>query len=96
MGSILNLIPFYGATRRNHALEHATMQVLSRRYNDLRMAGISGPLGFTLIGDLPTSVTDAFRKPSAACRPGRRIWLYPNCGTNLVVVPALPGRRLLW
>ncbi len=93
MGSILNLIPFFGATRRNHALEHATMQVLSRRYSGLRMAGISGPLGFTLIGDLPTEVvTDAVLEAQQRLKSGEKeLAIHPNCGTNLAASSGIAG-----
>ena len=93
MSSLLDMIPFARQTRRNHALEHATMQVLSRRYNDLRMAGISGPLGFTLIGDLPTEVvTDAVLEAQRRLQAGEKdLAVHPNCGTNLVASSGIAG-----
>ncbi|HSD85404.1 MAG TPA: DUF6391 domain-containing protein, partial [Anaerolineae bacterium] len=45
-------LPLYLATRRNHALEHATLHVLARKYNDKNLAGHSNPTGFFLFGDI--------------------------------------------
>jgi hypothetical protein len=42
--SILDL-PFVQETRRNHALEHATLHMLARKYPDKPMAGHSNPTG---------------------------------------------------
>ena len=46
--------PTYLATRRNHALEHATIHVLARKYADKNLAGHSNPTGFFLFGDMST------------------------------------------
>jgi Domain of unknown function (DUF6391) len=73
-------------TRRNHALEHATIHVLASRLRNLRMAGRSDASGFILLGNVPTeaveqAVQDALRR----LRGGEHgLALHPNCGTNLV------------
>ena len=47
---LLNL-PLILETRRNHALEHATLHILARTYHT-SMAGHSNPTGFYLLGDI--------------------------------------------
>ena len=44
-------LPLILETRRNHALEHATLHVLARTHQ-ISMAGHSNPTGFFLLGDL--------------------------------------------
>ncbi|HEU0001679.1 MAG TPA: DUF6391 domain-containing protein, partial [Ktedonobacteraceae bacterium] len=43
-----------GAVKQNHALEHATIVLLSKKYPDVRLAGISFAAGFFVFGELPT------------------------------------------
>ena len=38
--------------RQNHALEHATITLLSQRHGHTQAFGISGPRGFTLLTNL--------------------------------------------
>ena len=79
--------------RRNHALEHATMHVLSERSRELKLVGRSTLWGFYIYGDVPTKVL------LAAVQEGlRRLrggdWqaaIHPNCGSNLVVAGLLGG-----
>jgi hypothetical protein len=84
-------LPLILRTRRNHALEHATIHVLSRRVRNLSMAGRSDPNGFVLFGDAPTesieqAVTDALSRMK---RGESQLAVHPNCGTNLVTAGAL-------
>ncbi len=79
--------PYIRRVRRNHALEHATIHVLSRRVSGLRMAGRSDAGGFVLIGEnVPTEqVVRAVSDALARLRRGERnLAIHPNCGTNLV------------
>ena len=46
--------PVLSAVRHNHALEHATLHVLSQRFPGVKMAGVSIPQGFFLFAYLPT------------------------------------------
>lgn len=50
---LLNL-PLILETRRNHALEHATLHMLARKYPHQSMAGHSNPTGFFLLGSFET------------------------------------------
>lgn len=85
--NLLDYIPFTRRLRRNHALEHATMQVLSKRYPGLRMAGISNPKGFYMVADLPTELmTDATLEARKRLQDGEAdLAVHPNCGTNIAV-----------
>ena len=94
---LLESLPLVESTRRNHALEHATLKVLSERFPGLRMAGVSTPDGFFLIADLPTEVvTDGVLQASARLRAGERdLAIHPNCGTNLATSTLLAGSAAL-
>lgn len=83
--------PIIRRTRRNHALEHATIHMLTRKHRGLRMAGRSSDSGFVLMGDIPTeNVQEAVDEALDRLRKGERQWaLHPNCGTNLVASAAL-------
>lgn len=79
--------------RRNHGLEHATMQILARRNPYYRMAGHSDAGGFWLLGDVPgeevqSAVDEALARLSAG---EHNLAVHPNCGTNFVTAGALAG-----
>jgi len=79
--------------RRNHALEHATMTVLSERQSNLRLVGRSSLWGFYIYGDVPTeglftAAQDGLRRLKAG---QRHLAIHPNCGTNLAVAGVLAG-----
>jgi len=75
------------STRKNHALEHATMTILTERYKGVRMLGHSSPAGFFLLADLPTEiVTDAVLEAKRRLENGEpNLAVHPNCGTNTAV-----------
>src|SRR3972149_6657110 len=79
--------------RRNHALEHATLHILARKYSNQHMAGHSNPTGFFLIGrfdtqDIWTCVTEAMTR----LRGGEnRLAIHAGCGTNLATTALLAG-----
>ena len=74
------------STRKNHALEHATMTILADRYRGVRMMGHSSPVGFVLMADLPTEiVTDAVLEAKRRLENGEpNLAVHPHCGTNMV------------
>ena len=82
--SLLEL-PFVLNTRRNHALEHATLHVLATRYPTKPMAGHSNPTGFFILGNLPTEdVRWALNEAETRLRAGEsNLAIHPGCGTNI-------------
>ncbi len=85
-------LPLILETRRNHALEHATIHVLSHTRR-IPMAGHSNPTGFFLLGDLNTdeirtAATEAFTRLNAG---ESGLAVHPGCGTNLVAATLLPA-----
>ena len=80
-------------TRRNHALEHATVQVLGERYRGVRLVGRSSPWGFYIWGHLPTEdVLAAAQEGLRRLKAGQRhLAIHPNCGSNLAVAGVLAG-----
>ena len=84
-------------TRRNHALEHATLQVLSTKKPGLRMAGYSTPRGFWVLGDVDLSaMQQAVEEAQRRLRAGeKRLAVHPYCGTNFVL-PGLAGGVAAW
>jgi uncharacterized protein DUF6391 len=89
---ILDLSP-YLATRRNHALEHATIHMLSRKYADKNLAGHSNPTGFFLFGDLTLDdIRSAIEEAMARLHAGEKeLAIHPGCGTNLATSMVLPA-----
>ena len=86
-------IPFISRVRRNHALEHATIHVLSERHRDFKLMGRSSLWGFYIYGNVPTEeVLSAAQEGWRRLRAGQRqMAIRPDCGTNLVVAGVLAG-----
>lgn len=82
---------FIRRTRRNHALEHATIHVLSGKLKNKSMAGRSSESGFVLMGNVPTEeVKKAAQEALDRLGNGEsQLALHPNCGTNLVTAAAM-------
>ena len=85
-------LPFILETRRNHALEHATLHVLARTHRT-SMAGHSNPTGFFILGELLTEdVRAAVNEAYSRLRSGEsELAIHPGCGTNLVATAFLPA-----
>ena len=82
------------ATRRNHALEHATIAILLRRSSiHTRIAGRASPGGFHVYGNFPTPlVEEAAHEALRRLKNGERdLALSPFCGTNIVIAGILAG-----
>jgi hypothetical protein len=86
-----------GRIRRHHALEHATMHILSRRPRDVTFYARASPRGLVVYGDLPTEdVVSAVTEALARLRNGEyQLAVHPNCGTNLVTAGTLTGLAAL-
>lgn len=79
--------------RRHHALEHATIHVLSRRFPGRPFIGRSDAGGFFILGDIATDdleqvVLEALRR----LKNGEAQYaIHPNCGTSLLTAGVLAG-----
>jgi hypothetical protein len=89
---ILDFPPFL-ATRRNHALEHASLHILARKYKDQNMGGHSNPTGFFLFGDMSMDdIRSAINEAMIRLRAGESgLAIHPGCGTNLAASTLLPA-----
>jgi hypothetical protein len=78
--------PVLSRLRRNHALEHATIHVLSARFPWASFVGRSDTQGFFLFGNVSGPlVAEAAHDALARLRAGEaRLSIHPNCGTNLL------------
>src|SRR5947207_2421095 len=73
--------------RQNHALEHATITILSGYVPNLRISARSSSRGFIIFGDvdlgqLRRALDEALRRLQAG---EAELAIHPNCGTNVVV-----------
>lgn len=93
---ILNL-PLILETRRNHALEHASIHLLSHKHPTQRMAGHSNPTGFYLLGNLNTQdIWECVTEAHARLNSGEHdLAIHPGCGTNLATT-ALLSATFAW
>ncbi len=90
MNNLLQIPPVL-ATRRNHALEHATIHILSNRFPGSALAGHSNPTGFMLLGEVPTeAVRAAVHEAISRLQNGESaLAIHPGCGTNYLVMGGL-------
>jgi len=90
--SKLDLHPI-SRVRRNHALEHATINVLSKRYPNVKLGGMSTPFGFTIIGDVDSEVVaEGAIEALKRLRAGEKsLTQHPNCGTNFAISGMMAG-----
>lgn len=81
------------AVKQNHALEHATIVLLSRQFPDVRLAGISFAAGFFVFGDVPTeAILPAAQEALHLLRTSSpEMAVHERCGTNLAVTGILTG-----
>jgi len=90
-------MPVLSRIRRNHGLEHATINLLSARFPYRRLAGYSFPGGFFLMGDVPTSdLREAVVQALARMNNGERhLAIHSGCGTNYLASGVVAG-LLAW
>ncbi len=90
-------LPYILETRRNHALEHATLHVLAVKYPKQGLAGHSNPTGYFIFGNVPTEeVVTAARQALSLLRLGERdLAIHNGCGTNIATATLLAG-SLAW
>lgn len=84
--------------RQNHAIEHGTVTLLSQRIPGVSLMGRSDLQGFTLFGDVETSIIEeASNEALARLQAGEsRLAVHPNCGTNLVTAGMLSGLAVMF
>jgi len=86
-------LPLLLETRRNHAVEHATLHILARKFKNQTMGGHSNPTGFYLMGnftkdDIMTAATEAMER----LRAGESgLAIHEGCGTNIATSTLLPA-----
>ncbi|HJS18752.1 MAG TPA: DUF6391 domain-containing protein [Anaerolineales bacterium] len=86
-------LPFLLETRRNHAVEHATLHILARKYKNTSMGGHSNPTGFYLMGnftkdDILTAAAEAMDRLRAG---ESELAIHEGCGTNIATSTLLPA-----
>src|SRR5215467_314518 len=81
------------AVRQNHALEHATIVLLSKAFPDVRLAGISFAAGFFVFGDVPTEAVmpTAQEALNLLRTTSPELAIHERCGTNLAVTAMVTG-----
>lgn len=87
------MFSFISRTRRNHGLEHATLNLLARYHPGKPFAGHSDGNGFWIFGDISSEdlvqiIEDALMR----LRSGHsNLAIHKNCGTNLLVSGFVAG-----
>ena len=83
-------------TRRNHGLEHATLNLLSKRQPG-SFAGHSDVQGFWIIGTVSTDLLiETVREALERLKNGEKaLAIHPYCGTNFVTTGVIAG-SLAW
>lgn len=82
-----------GAVKQNHALEHATIVLLAKKFPDARLSGISFAAGFFVFGELPTeAILPTAEEALQLLRTTQpELAVNERCGTNLAVAGMLTG-----
>jgi len=91
-------IAFINRIRRNHALEHATLHLLSNAPNRGVLFGQSDWAGFTIYGQVDTlTVARAVQRSLELLQEGHaELAIHPRCGTNLAVAGFFGLGGLWW
>ena len=86
-------LPYLLETRRNHAVEHATLHILARKYKNMSMGGHSNPTGFYLMGNFTKDdILTASGEAMDRLRSGEsELAIHEGCGTNLAASTLLPA-----
>lgn len=95
--TIANPITALTRTRKNHAVEHATIHLLSKMLPGHRFSGVSVPTGFWIMGvaDLE-DIRKAAEVGLARLMNGEtRLAVHPSCGTNIAVTALISAAASL-
>lgn len=79
--------------RRHHALEHATISVVTEWHPSVFLSGRSNARGFYVFGEIETDeLRAAVDEAARRLRAGEaELAIHPRCGTNLAVAGVLSG-----
>ena len=90
-------IPLLSRIRRNHGLEHATINILLLRFPYRRIMGYSFLGGFFILGEIPTAdLREAVIQALSRMNNGERyLAIHEHCGTNYVASGFIAG-LLAW
>ena len=74
-------------TRQHHAIEHATIHILSERFPQQRFSGHSNPRGFVIWGNVSSdTLQQAVEEALTRLQGGEQhLAIHPHCGTNLAI-----------
>jgi hypothetical protein len=86
-------IPLIAGIRRNHALEHATIHVLTEHNPQRYLVGRTTPSGFYIFGEVEIEeVAAAVSEALLRLQRGEHsLAIHPRCGTNLATAGVLAG-----
>jgi hypothetical protein len=86
-------LPYLLETRRNHAVEHATLHILARKFDKQSMGGHSNPTGFYLMGNFTKEdIREAADEAMQRIRAGEKgLAIHEGCGTNIATSTLLPA-----
>lgn len=87
-------VDFITALRQNHALEHATIALLTRKVGpSVRLIGQATTTGFYIYGNIPTeAIREAATEGLARLQQGEsELAISPLCGTNISVAGIMAG-----
>lgn len=89
--NLLEALQPLARVRRHHAIEHATVTLLTERNPELRVIGRSDTTGFYIYGEVTrTELEEAARRGLARLQSGEHaLAVHPRCGTNIVVTSLL-------
>lgn len=92
LSTLLNWGPL-SAIRRNHGLEHATMNLLAAEFPHTSFAGHSDAKGFWIIGNVSTDkLLEIVQTALKRMKGGEStLALHANCGTNYVTTGLIAG-----
>lgn len=79
--------------RRNHALEHATLQILAEKKHPHRLGGLSDTRGFWVFGEIdPETLFNAAEEARKRLNKGEhQLAIHPHCGTNFAAAGVVGG-----
>lgn len=84
---------FLSLIRRNHGLEHATLNLLARKMPGTAFAGHSDQKGFWVVGNISTDLLlETVQEALTRMKNGEKnLAIHSNCGTNFVTAGLLAG-----